>query len=124
MSSACTTVSPSQLSTGPGGCATESARAANAARVSAGVPAVSAAMSREAITSNRNPAPAIFRKKPGGVVRAVAVMCARVSRTVRPGQSEAVAHCSAVNRPASASSARRSAWTSGQGSRVVAMPPS
>ena len=74
MSSLWTIVSPSQLSTGPGGCLLDVIRLLKRARVSAGVPRVRFAISFSLSLLNLKPAPASFGKKVKGVISAVPVM--------------------------------------------------
>src|SRR4051794_22530365 len=114
MSSACTSVSPSQLSGGPGGPLEASTTARKRSSVAAGPPALIATISFAVIRSNRNPDEASLPTKASGVPPAVATMCARVSSTVRPSHSDGADHCSAVRGARSSASARRSACTTGQ----------
>ena len=74
MSSLCTSVSPSQLSIGPGGWVVDEACSLNRARVSAGEPSTSRATSLSLMALNRNAEPMSLTKNLGAVMAAVAVM--------------------------------------------------
>ena len=107
---------------GPGGRLVEDTMARKCANVSFASAPLCSAMPLAWSRSNLNPEPTSLGKKVAGVMDAVAVMCATTSRTVQPGQSEAVDHCASL-RPAS-SSARddRSLWTTPQMSTDAMAP--
>src|SRR5580700_2160557 len=114
MSSACTIVSPSHVSAGPGGCLTEVSTASNRVMVSAGEEPRFAATPLAWTLSKLNPEPIILAKKAGGVRLAADVMCASTSRTDHWPHIEGVAHSSPVRPFRSAASALRSSWIAGQ----------
>ena len=96
MSSACTRVSPSDESTGPGGPLLRFCACRNRASVAAGPPAVSASMLRRAIVSNRKPARAHPAEEPERVILAVAVMWPSTSCTDQPVHSDGSRHGAAA----------------------------
>ena len=57
------------------------------------------------------PEVAIFPKNFGGVISAVAMMCATASRTVQPVHSDGVSHAASSRLPRSSASAPRSVAT-------------
>src|SRR5215469_152689 len=124
MSSAWTIVSPSQESTGPGGCLTEVSSAWKRRKVSAGVAPLSAATFLSCSRSKLNRAPASLTRNAGGVIFAVAVMWATTSRTVQEPQREGLAHWSGPMAPRSIARASRSAWITGQISVFSIVSPS
>jgi len=114
MSSACTIVSPSQVSAGPGGCLTEVTTASKLRIVSAGEEPRYAATPASCSLSKLNPEPASLAKKAGGVRLAADVMWASTSRTVHRLHSEPVAQSSPLRPRRSAARALRSSWITGQ----------
>src|SRR5260370_17354580 len=92
MSSAWRTVSPSIVSAGPGGWPVDVTIASNPARVYADEPPFSAAMSLPCNLVRLNPDPASLTKKAGGLIFAVAVICASTPRTVHSAHHARVDH--------------------------------
>src|SRR5580765_3657671 len=118
MSSEWTTTSPSQVSSGPGGCFVEVSTASKRSSVSAGDVPRSTAMSLSCSLARLKPDASSLGKNAGPAIFAVAVMCARTSRTVHLLHSEGVAHCSSDRPRTSSARDLRSAWMTGQISMV------
>src|SRR3954454_12394044 len=114
MSSACTIVSPNQVSVGPGGCVVESTIALKLASVSAGAAPRLAAMSLDWSLVKLKPLASSFPKKLAGPILAVAVMCASTSRTDQPVHNDGVSQLASGNASRSAARASRSALIVGQ----------
>src|SRR6202050_1746345 len=119
MSSACTMVSPSQVSAGPGGCLTEVTMASKCASVSAGELPRCPATPFSCSLSKLNPDAASLPKNTGGVMVAAEGRGASTSPTDHGLHSEAVAQSSALRSRRSSARALRSAWITGQ----VSMDP-
>ena len=85
-------------------------------------PPRSAATSFPCRALKRNPDPANLPKNVGGVIFAVAVMCASTSRTVQSAHRDLVDHCASDSGSMSASSAWRSAWMMGHGFAGISSP--
>src|SRR5215469_11894971 len=114
MSSLCTSVSPSQVWLGPGGCFTDVATDSKLASVSAGEAPRFAATPFSWTLSKLNPEPISLATNPAGGILAVEVMWASTSRTVHSLHSEGAAQSSALRSCRSAARARRSVCTTGQ----------
>src|SRR5260221_13543204 len=114
MSSEWTIVSPSMVSAGPGGGPVDVTIAPNPARGSAGEPPFSAAVSLPCNLVRLNPDPASLTKNAGGLIFAVAVMCASTSRTVQSVDNDDVDHWASSSDRKSDARFLRSAWITGQ----------
>src|SRR5258708_574815 len=114
MSSEWRIVSPSMASAGPGGCPVDDTIASNPVSVSAGELPFSAAMSLPWSLVRLKPDPASLTKNEGGLIFAVAVICASTSCTLQSVHSDRLDHCASFSPRRSADRALRSAWISGQ----------
>src|SRR5260370_24315480 len=123
MSSAWTIVSPSQVSAGPGGCLTEVSTTSKLASVSAGESPGCAAAPFSCSLSKLNPKAASLPKNAGGVIEAVEVIWATMSRTVHWPHNDRLAQSSLLRARRSDARALRSAWMVGQIFVVPMSPP-
>ena len=110
MSSPCTIVSPSQEAAGPGGALRVSTRERYSATRSASLrPALTWSMSLRVRAWKLKPVPINLPKKRGGVISAVAIMCATTSRTVQPVHSDGLSQSASGSLSSASTSPARSA---------------
>src|SRR3954454_17991453 len=119
MSSACTMVSPSHVSVGPGGCVVDPTTALNRLSVSAAVVPRSTAMSFCCIFDRLKPDPISLGKKDAALTLAVAVMWASTSLTVHPSHRDGSSHAAASMVDRSVASAPRSNRIAGHTSTLA-----
>src|SRR5450755_3003432 len=116
--------SPNQVSVGPGGWFDELTSVVKRASVSAGERPFSASMPFDCMLAKLNPDMTKLPTNCGGVILAVAAICASTSRTLQLVHNDGAAHCGSVSAWRSAANALRSAWMMPQTSVLTTGCPS